>query len=125
MNNPTILLIEDLPLHAALAIKILEHAGFTVIWKESAELGLEELQKITPNLFLIDISLPGMSGVEFVQELKKNPLLASIHKIAITAHATQGTKEMLLAQGFTDYLTKPCTSALLISTVKKNLKIKE
>lgn len=121
MKTLTILLVEDLPSHAAIAIKILEHAGFQVIWKSSAEEALEELQKTVPDLLLIDIALPKMSGAQLVQELKKQPAMASIPMIAITAHAMLGIKETLLAQGFTDYIPKPYTIELLTSTVKKVL----
>lgn len=121
----TILLIEDLPSHAILVIKFLEHIGIQVIWKASAEEGLIELTKVVPDLFLIDISLPGISGLQFLKTLKENPALSHIPTIAVTAHAIFNAKEEFLAQGFTDYIAKPFPSALLISTVKKHLKMKE
>ena len=60
-----------------------------------------------PQLVLLDISLPEMSGVEVLRRLRADPRLRAVPVIALTAHAMAGNRESYLAAGFDDYVSKP------------------
>jgi CheY-like chemotaxis protein len=65
------------------------------------------LRNNVPDLILLDISLPGMDGVEVLSQLKNDEKLKNIPVIALTAHAVSGDREQYLASGFNDYIAKP------------------
>jgi two-component system, cell cycle response regulator DivK len=74
------------------------------------ETGFEAFQgfrNTVPDLILLDISLPGMDGVEVLSQLRNDQRLKHIPVIALTAHAVSGDREQYLAAGFDDYIAKP------------------
>ena len=119
MTIKRVLLVEDDIDHAKLAVKILEHYGFEVCWKASGKEAIEACQGAAFDLGLIDILLPDMSGVDVIKNLRKIATMEKVPMIAVTAHAIEGIKEELLAQGFTDCLSKPYTIESFIGIVKK------
>lgn len=74
---------------------------------ETAEAALVGFERAVPDVVLLDISLPGMSGVELIGWLRQNPRLERIPVIALTAHAMTGDRETYLSAGFDSYVTKP------------------
>jgi CheY-like chemotaxis protein len=75
-----------------------------------------------PDLVLLDISLPGMDGMEVLEQMKRDDRLRLLPVIALTAHAAKSDRERFLAAGFTDYLTKPIIDeALLVESIAKLL----
>lgn len=71
------------------------------------EKALLEIDSADPDLLLVDMSLPGMNGVEFLQEVRKNPKYAHIPAIIVTAHASEEDKTFFLQEGFDGYISKP------------------
>ena len=69
--------------------------------------GFAALREIIPDLVLLDIQLPGMSGIEICQELRKIKEYKDVLIIAITALAMKGDKERIMAAGFNEYISKP------------------
>jgi CheY-like chemotaxis protein len=73
----------------------------------SAEDALAGFAASPPDVVLLDISLPGMSGVELVGRLRQDAVLRAVPVIALTAHAMAGDREAYLAAGFDAYVAKP------------------
>ncbi|MDD4911547.1 MAG: PAS domain S-box protein [Sideroxydans sp.] len=89
---------------------------------DTAEIGLAMMQQNPPNLVLMDINLPGMSGMEALQKIRANPLTAHIRVIAVSAAALPHEVLAGINAGFLDYLTKPFDMTELIRLVKESLK---
>ena len=87
--------------------------------------GFEALRDISagvPDLVLLDVSLPGMDGLEVLRRLRADPAVARIPVVALTAHAMSGDRERFLAEGFNDYVSKPIVDeALLFDAIARHL----
>jgi two-component system, cell cycle response regulator DivK len=84
--------------------------------------GLAGLRARRPDLVLLDISLPGMDGLQVLEEIRRDPKLRDLGVVALTAHAMEGDRERLLAAGFDDYLAKPILDeAILFDAIEKLL----
>ncbi len=103
----TIALVEDNPDNQLLVRALLGDLYRLAVF-DDAQACLDGLSRIGDvDLFLLDIALPGMDGVELLQRLRA--VAAHVHTpmIALTAHAMHGDREKLLASGFDDYVSKP------------------
>ena len=117
-----VLVVEDNPDNRTLATKVLRRAGFDTREADRAE-GLEAiLAELRPDLILMDMELPGMSGYAAVQQLKSGPATSDIPIIALTAYAMQEDRQRCLRVGCSDYLSKPLDIGLLVEAVRKHLK---
>jgi CheY-like chemotaxis protein len=114
-----VLLIEDNPLNRKLTTLVLRTAGHVVIHAVDAESGLEQARAELPDLILMDIQLPGMSGLEATQLLKKEVATSSIPVIAITALAMKGDPERIAAAGCDGYIAKPIRYEQLWNVIEK------
>ena len=104
----TLLYMEDDPANLRLMQRIIStHSGWKLLDAHNAELGLELAFVHRPDLILMDINLPGMSGFDALQRLRAHPATCSTPVIAITANAMPRDIERGRAAGFSDYLTKP------------------
>ena len=117
MQEKNILFIEDNYHNRRIVRKILASRGYTVIEAEDGITGYEMFDKIKPPLVLLDISLPGIDGIEIVSRAKANPKLNHIPVIALTASAMAGDRERFLATGCDDYLSKPVQAKNLLQMV--------
>ncbi|GAA5315949.1 MAG: hypothetical protein AseanaTS_11540 [Candidatus Pelagadaptatus aseana] len=116
-----ILVVEDNPDNSKLVTWILEDEDYLVTCCETAEAGLEALQRQAFDAVLMDISLPGMDGKEATQHIRQQPQWQALPIIALTAHAVKGEHEAILASGVTDLITKPLDEELLISRLAELL----
>lgn len=107
MAGQKILIIEDNPMNMELATDLLEASGYVVIQAGVPGEGIELSRVESPDLILMDISLPGMDGLEATGILKQDSGTRDIPVIAMTAHAMKGDKEKALAAGCAGYITKP------------------
>ena len=72
-----------------------------------------------PHLLMLDISLPGMDGIELLRELRSRDQYRQIPALAVTAHAMKDDRNRLLAVGFDDYVSKPIDGDELIATIQR------
>ncbi len=113
MNQKKIVLIEDNPDNRLLTQAILE-TEFQVECFEDGMTALDKIEGSEPDLILLDISLPGMDGIEVLKHIRNMQSLKNIPIIALTAHALPGDKENFLRQGFNDYITKPIIDDIIL-----------
>ncbi len=120
-SRPQILLVEDNPDNRLLVAVLLEER-YRVVEAASAEEALVLLPMLSLDLLLIDISLPGMDGVELLAAVRRRPG-RRLPAIAFTAHAMEGDRERFLEQGFDAYLSKPILhESLLFDAVTSALR---
>ena len=102
-----ILYIEDNPDNQRLVRRVLSSRGYVLDIAPDGMLGLQMAQAHTPDLILMDINLPGLTGYELATKFKALPPLAQTPIIAITANTTVGDRERALAAGCDGYISKP------------------
>ena len=100
--------IEDNEKNMKLFRAILKLIPDTEIFEETrGDLGFELIKSGNPDLIIIDIQLPKMSGIEICSELRKIDRFKDIPILAVTSFAMKGDKERILAAGFNQYISKP------------------
>ena len=102
-----ILVIEDNPLNLELVTDLLEAVGFIVCPAGTAEEGCRAAHELSPDLNLMDLSLPGLDGLAATRLLRDDPATRHLTIIALTAHAMKGDEALALRAGCDGYLTKP------------------
>ena len=115
----TILVVEDNNLNARLLEDIFNAKGYNVIIAENGEDGLEEVKKNKPDIVLMDIQLPGMSGYELTRILKSDEETSDIPIIAITAYALKGERERAFREGCDEYMSKPINTRVMPMLVEQ------
>lgn len=85
----------------------LEHKGYKVIWEENGEQAYEKIVKNIPDLIILDIALPGISGIDVCRYLKNNPKTQHVPIMIITAKIKREDREACLNAGADDFITKP------------------
>jgi DNA-binding response OmpR family regulator len=99
---------------------MLKDAGYSdVLEAESGELGLKKFDEIKPDLVLLDLRMPGMSGMDVLTELKKKD--NGVKVLIVSIIRKKETIDEALGLGVKAYVTKPVTSAKLVPEVKKAL----
>jgi CheY-like chemotaxis protein len=104
---PLILAVEDNEDNLVLLSYALESLGCRLICQKDSLTTVVVAKEYQPDLILLDILLPGLSGIDVMRSLKREPLTSSIAAIAITALASEEDKERILQAGFDDYISKP------------------
>ncbi|MBK9391190.1 MAG: response regulator [Bacteroidetes bacterium] len=104
--KPSILVIEDNE-DNLVTLRALLSEKFIITTATDGYDGLEKAISLSPDLILLDISLPGIDGITVFDEIRKNETLSAIPVIALTARAMKGDRENLLAYGFDGYISKP------------------
>ena len=113
-----VLIVEDNELNMKLFHDLLEASGMTILQTRNGIDALEVAKCERPDLIVMDIQLPEMSGLEVTEKIKSDPDLAPIPVIAVTAFAMKGDEERIRAAGCEAYLSKPISIDRFISTVK-------
>lgn len=118
---PKILLVEDNEMNRDMLSRRLERKGYEVLIAIDGREGLEMAQSNTPDLILMDMSLPILDGWEATRQLKADSVTKHIPVIALTAHAMSGDREKAIEAGCDDYDTKPVELPRLLEKMEKLL----
>lgn len=102
-----ILIVEDNPTNIELMVYLLTAFGYTPTTALSGEQGLIAARATLPHLVLLDVQLPGLSGVEVAGEIQRDFTLSDTRVVAVTARAMVGDRDKLLSSGFDGYIAKP------------------
>ncbi len=113
-----ILLVEDNEMNRDMLSRRLERRGYTVLIAEDGEQGIASAHSSAPDLILMDISLPKLSGWDATLALKKDPATAKIPIIALTAHAMAADRQKAAEVGCDEYETKPIEFANLVAKIE-------
>ena len=119
-----ILLVEDNEMNRDMLSRRLERRGYLVVIAEDGASGVTKAKSETPDLILMDMSLPVMDGWEATRQIKAVPETQHIPIIALTAHAMAGDEEKALAAGCNDYETKPVDLPKLLTKIDALLQSK-
>ncbi|MEI8366702.1 MAG: response regulator transcription factor [Parachlamydiaceae bacterium] len=122
MQKPKIILIEDEEDIAALIKLQAEIAGYRLIIEENGINGFRAVEKEKPDLVILDIMLPGLSGLDVCRKIKTNPDLKSIPVIILSAKSEELDVVLGLELGADDYVCKPFSPKVLFSRVRAVLR---
>lgn len=114
---PTILVVEDNEMNRDMLCRRLSRKGYSVLVAQDGVEGLLVAQTESPDLIIMDLSLPRVDGWEVSRRLKADATTSAIPIIALTAHAMSTDKEKALAAGCDDFDTKPIDFARLLQKI--------
>jgi two-component system cell cycle response regulator DivK len=119
--NELILIVEDNPKNLTLVRDTLQVKGYRTIEAGTGEEGMQLAREQQPALVLMDIQLPGISGVEAFRQLRANPTTRTIPVIAVTASVMAQERQKVMAAGFDGFQGKPISVRELLETIRQIL----
>ncbi len=117
----TILIVEDNDLNQKLFCDLLESQGYNTIATGNGGDAIELARSHRPDLVLMDIELPEISGLEVTKMMKADPDLGGIPVVAVTAFAAKGDEAVIRESGCVGYLSKPISVRSFLETVRCHL----
>lgn len=121
LKMKTVLIVEDNDLNMKLFHDLLEAHGYNTIQTKDGMEALSLAREHSPDLILMDIQLPEVSGLEVTKWIKEDETLKSIPVIAVTAFAMKGDEEKIREGGCEAYIAKPISVENFLNTVKEFL----
>ena len=118
-SSVTVLIVEDDDPSLKLFSELLMSVGYTTLLTKNGGEVAYIVHSNQPDLILMDIQLPDVSGMEVMQRLKGDPASQDIPIIAVTACAMKGDAENILGAGFDGYISKPISVKRFLETVAK------
>lgn len=113
-----VLVVDDSPTDTHLISGMLKKNGYTVMTAASGEEAIAKAKQDKPDLILMDIVMPGMSGFEATRTIAKDPETSSIPIIIISTKGQETDKAWGLRQGAKDYIVKPVTEKVLMEKIR-------
>ena len=117
----TVLIVEDNELNMKLFRDLLEAHGYQTSGTSNGFEALNLVRKMRPDLILMDIQLPQVSGLEVTRWIKDDPELRAIPVVAVTAFAMKGDEERIRRGGCESYISKPISIGTFLETVRRYL----
>jgi len=116
-----ILIVEDNPQNMRLIKMVLRDKGYTLLEATDGEEALDLAKRELPDLIIMDIQLPKLSGLEVTKKLRETSAFSHVPIIALTAYAMKGDKERFINAGCDAYLSKPIDSRELPGVIAEML----
>ena len=120
-----VLVVDDNIMNLIVAECILKEHGYEISRAESGEECLLILQKEQPDLILLDVKMPGMSGFELMEILQKSESKRKIPVIFLTGDRSEETEERCFALGAVDYIGKPFVPAIMLQRVRRTIELED
>jgi CheY-like chemotaxis protein len=120
-QRPCVLLVDDYPDAREMYSEYLQYSGFDVIEAGNGIEALQQAAERSPDIILMDLSLPVMDGWEATRRLKADRRTAGIPVVALTGHALAGISEGARRAGCDAFITKPCLPEDLVKEIRKVL----
>jgi CheY-like chemotaxis protein len=117
--RPKILVADDNEMNALALEDYLTAVGYDLYFAADGEQALARAEEVGPDLILMDIQMPKISGVEATRRLRANPRFADTPILALTALAMPGDRELCLAAGASAYIAKPFLLKDLVRTIRE------
>jgi two-component system cell cycle response regulator DivK len=121
MSERTILYIEDNEYNRKIVRQLLGRTSYKLVEAVDGESGVALAQQLVPQLILMDVQLPKMSGLDATRALKADPRTSDIPIIVITSFALSGDREKAAVAGADNYLAKPYSPRELLALVRQYL----
>lgn len=117
-EGQTILVVEDNALNRRLFADVLSGAGYAVVVAGDGAAAVDRARDSRPDLILMDLELPRVSGLEAVRRLRSDPDLPRLPIVAVSAFVSEADRRSACANGCDGYLPKPVRPADLVATVR-------
>ena len=121
MSGKTILYVEDNEMNRKIVRDLLKRTTYTLIEAFDGEAGVAKALEVKPDLILMDIQLPKISGMEAMRQIRAEPAMAETPIVAITSFALSGDEQKAKTAGATAYLAKPYSPLDLLGLIRKLL----
>jgi len=122
--KPTVLIVDDTPRNINVLANVLSREGHLISAATSGKQAFTIIEKIVPDLILLDIMMPEMDGFEVCRRLKASPKTSNIPIIFLTAKTESEDIVTGFEMGAVDYVTKPFTASVLVARVRTHLDLK-
>ena len=119
MSAKTILYVEDNEMNRQIVRDLLKRTKYRLIEAHDGEAGVAKALEVRPDLILMDIQLPKISGLEAMRRVRAEPSMAAMPIIAITSFALSGDDEKAKEAGATAYIAKPYSPRDLLALIRK------
>ena len=119
MNQKTILYVEDNEFNRKIVKQLLAQTRYRLREAADGETGVRMAQEELPDLVLMDVQLPKMSGLEATRRLRADPRTAAVPIVVITSYALSGDAEKAKEAGATAYLAKPYSPRDLLAKIRE------
>ena len=121
MSQPTVLYVEDNEYNRKIVRHLLSRTGYRLVEAADGEAALRMISDERPDLVLMDVQLPKMSGLDATRALRGDPATADIPIIVVTSFALSGDDRRAMEAGATAYLAKPYSPRELLALIQKHL----
>ncbi len=120
-RRDVVLVVDDTPGTLGVLNEVLEDAGYTVLMAQSAAAAMVVVERVLPDIILIDAVMPGMDGFEACRRMKRNPALAAVPIVFMTGLTESEDVVRGLEAGGVDYVTKPLQLAEVVARIRVHL----
>ena len=119
MSSKTILYVEDNEFNLKIVRQLLSRTSYRLIEATDGEVGVATARSELPDLILMDVQLPKLSGLDATRQLRADPLTSRIPIVVITSFALSGDHEKAKAAGASAYLAKPYSPRALLEMIRQ------